>query len=186
MVDIKYIHSKPLHTPLPLFASTSVIRRIMHQAFQYLLVAFGTMPPARMLQHIPLIGNEVLPTAATPAGNYEAMPVNTLVSALPIPRPHIATLLGAGLPPIPAKIVSRIEAGEFIEMADLLPERLDPTRSLFIDEPEPSKTHKRRKTVTKILAVLCHIYRNILQEIPREIARYAKLSYLDNSESYGI
>jgi len=145
------------------------------------------MPPARMLQHIALIGNEVLPTAASPAGNYEAMPVNTLAPALPTPRPHIVTLLGAGLPPIPAKIVSRIEAGEFIEMAELLPERLDPTRSLFIDEPEASKTHKRHKTVTSILEwTQCHIYRNTLQEIPREIARYAKLSYLDNSESYGI
>jgi len=96
------------------------------------------------------------------------MPVNTLAPALPTPRPHTATLLGAGLPPIPAKIVSRIEAGEFIEMAVLLPERLDPTRTLFINEPEPSKTHKRRKTVTNIIewtkcfaiytAILCKKY----------------------------
>ena len=32
--------------------------------------------------------------------------------------------MGAGIPPVPEKMVSRIEVGEFIEMAELLPDRL--------------------------------------------------------------
>ena len=32
--------------------------------------------------------------------------------------------MGAGIPLVPEKMVSRIEAGEFIEMAELLPDRL--------------------------------------------------------------
>ena len=50
----------------------------MHQAFNHLLVALGIMPPSRMLQHIRLIGNGVLPTAATQAGIHIAVPANTL------------------------------------------------------------------------------------------------------------
>ena len=33
-------------------------------------------------------------------------------------------VFGAGRPPVPSKLVQRIEQGEFIELSDLLPERL--------------------------------------------------------------
>ena len=32
--------------------------------------------------------------------------------------------IGAGRPPVPAKLVQKIESGVFVEMAELLPERL--------------------------------------------------------------
>ena len=32
--------------------------------------------------------------------------------------------MGVGLPPIPAKLVARIEAREFVDMAELLPDKL--------------------------------------------------------------
>ena len=32
--------------------------------------------------------------------------------------------MGAGLPPVPARLVTRIEAGEFIDMAELVPDKL--------------------------------------------------------------
>ena len=92
------------------------------------------MSSSRMLQHILFIGEEVLPTATRPT-IHDTEACNT---ALPCPtgflpsRGNSAILLGAGLPPIPEKLVSRIEAGEFIEMAELLPDRLDPTRALFV------------------------------------------------------
>ena len=128
------------------------------------------MPAPRLLQHIPIIGEEVLPSSTRPTV-HRTGPDNTTYptpnEVLP-PRRSSAILLGAGLPPIPAKLVSRIEAGEFIEMAELLPDRLDPTRALFIDESDQQKTHRRRKPVTNILewaqcfaiytAVLCRKY----------------------------
>jgi len=139
-----------------------------------------------MLQQIPLIGDEVPPTAAPLAGHDNAVPVNAQEPGLPTPRAYSATLLGAGLPPILAKLVSRIEAGQFIHMAELLPERLDPTRTLFTDKPEPVKSNRRRKTVTSILEWIQCFACNTLQEIPRETTRHAQLSYLDNSKSHGI
>lgn len=42
--------------------------------------------------------------------------------------PTTSVPLGAGLPPISAKLVSRIEAGEFIEMSDLLCDHLGTPR----------------------------------------------------------
>ena len=124
------------------------------------------MSPSRMLQHILLIGDEVL-TAATPARIHNAVPMNTQE---PTPRAHIATLLGAGLPPISAKLVLRIEAGEFINMAEFLPERLDPMRTLFTDEPEPLKSNEHHKTVTSILewtqCFAIYFARNIQRNCP--------------------
>jgi len=63
------------------------------------------MPTARLLQHIPVIGHEVLATESTPT-IPTTEPCNTtqpLPSDLLPPRINNAILLGAGLPPIPAK-----------------------------------------------------------------------------------
>ena len=92
---------------------------------------------------MPVIGEEVLPTATRPMIHATEPGKTALLRRngfLP-PRVNSAVLLGAGLPPIPTKLVSRIEAGEFIEMAELLPDRLDPTRALFTDEPGQQKTY---------------------------------------------
>ena len=109
------------------------------------------MPPFIMLQHIVLIGDEAPPSATPPTEIHNAVPVNTQELGLLMPRAHCAALLGAGLPPILAKLVSRIEDDEFIDMVELLPERLDPSRTLFTDKPEPPKFNRCYETVTSIL-----------------------------------
>ena len=58
--------------------------------------------------------------------------------------------MGAGLPPVPAKLVARIEAGEFVDMAELLPDKLGFSKTtLNDDQARPSKPRRRR--VTNIL-----------------------------------
>ena len=58
--------------------------------------------------------------------------------------------MGTGLPPVPAKLVSRIEAGEFVDMAELLPDKLGFSKTtLNDDQVRPSKP--RCRTVTNIL-----------------------------------
>ena len=134
------------------------------------------MPSPSALQHINVIGDGALPLTEvhdTPLGNANTVDP-PIARSFPL-RATNATLLGAGLPPIPAKLVSRIEAGEFLEMAELLPERLDPTRTLFTDEPELLKTQKCRKLVTNILewtqcfamytAILCKKYPDKLPDM---------------------
>ena len=56
--------------------------------------------------------------------------------------------LGGGLPPVPGKLAKRIEEGQFIEMTELLPERL----SFQGELNDPSKQVKfKHKMVTDIL-----------------------------------
>ena len=55
-------------------------------------------------------------------------------------------LVGASYPPVPNKLVKRIRDGEFIEMADLLPERLGAG-----GDNDPVKSSKKWRTVTNIL-----------------------------------
>ena len=57
--------------------------------------------------------------------------------------------MGAGIPPVPEKMVSRIEAGEFIEMAELLPDRLGSV-GITVGEDQARVLRPRRKAVTNI------------------------------------
>ena len=54
--------------------------------------------------------------------------------------------LGAGLPPVPSKLVARIEAGEFIDMGELLPDRVGVSRP-----DDTGKALTKRRTVSGIL-----------------------------------
>ena len=62
------------------------------------------------------------------------------------PTSSHSKVLGAGLPPVPAKLVTKIESGAFIEMADLLSEQLG---TYAYDEE--SKTRTKKPSVTNIL-----------------------------------
>ena len=55
--------------------------------------------------------------------------------------------IGAGLPPIPFRLIDRIQAGEFIDMAELLPERLgfNVFNSPMSDDKDGKHSSKSRK-----------------------------------------
>ena len=54
--------------------------------------------------------------------------------------------LGAGLPPVPAKLLSKIAVGKFIDIGELILDRVS------ISEPEDSGTStSKRRTVSSIL-----------------------------------
>ena len=61
--------------------------------------------------------------------------------------PHTNSVsLGSGLPPVPSKLVAKIEAGEFIDMGELLPYRVG------ISRPEDTgRALPRHHTVSGIL-----------------------------------
>lgn len=56
--------------------------------------------------------------------------------------------IGVGLPPISAKLVSKIEAGEYIDMAELIPDRLGVARSFSNEESGKVAKQKRRIVAT--------------------------------------
>ena len=58
--------------------------------------------------------------------------------------------IGAGIPPIPAKLVQRIEAGNFIEMGELLLERLQIT-NINTDIEGTISSKAKYKSATNII-----------------------------------
>ena len=68
------------------------------------------------------------------------------------PEPEATSVLsvGAGLPPIPKKLVARIQAGEYVDMAELLPDRLGVSAGPVTKDDKQSSKPKRRQ-VTNIL-----------------------------------
>ena len=90
-------------------------------------VAVGTLPPPTALQQVAIIDSG---TGLSPSGTSKDTDL----------------CIGAGLPPIPPRPMTRIEAGEFIDMAELLPDHLGPPTTLTL--PKPSK---RRHDISNIL-----------------------------------
>ena len=56
--------------------------------------------------------------------------------------------IGAAVPPVPPKLVERIKAGDFIDMAELLPDCMG-TSKLSMDESTKQKV--RRRPVSNII-----------------------------------
>ena len=90
-------------------------------------VAVGTLHPSTTLPQVAIIDSG---TGLSPSGTSKDTDL----------------CIGAGLPPIPPRLVTRIEAGEFIDMAELLPDHLGPATTLTL--PKPSK---RRHDISNIL-----------------------------------
>ena len=57
--------------------------------------------------------------------------------------------IGAGLPPVPPKLVKQIQDGRFIDMAKLLPTNLSSTQST--DNEQPNRTKNKYQEVTNII-----------------------------------
>ena len=78
-------------------------------------LAVGEVPPPSALSNLLEIGTGTLDPPLVDLLGIQA-PVN--------PKDTPPVTIGASLPPVPGKLVKRIEAGHFIEMGELLPEWL--------------------------------------------------------------
>ena len=72
------------------------------------------------------------------------------VAAPPFPAPDDSVTIGAGMPPVPVKLVSRIQTGEYINVTELLPDWLGTTRSPANDDSVRAG-HQQRKALLGIL-----------------------------------
>ena len=101
-----------------------------------------------------------------------------------------ATLsIGAGLPPVPRKLVNRIQAGEFVDMAELLPDRMGITTApLFTEDKDDKQAMKSKgRQVTNILEwVQCYsIYVAVLTvKCPNKIQDL--MGYIAGSDRRGV
>ena len=96
--------------------------------------------------------------------------------------------IGAGLPPVPPKLVQKIQAGEYVDMAELLPDRLGVNAGPPVQGDKDDKKPKHRQ-VTNILEwiqMLHHLHGRAGRETSRKIPRYAWLPNTYRGGSNGI
>ena len=98
------------------------------------------MPDPTTLEHLNLIGEQ---KEEAPKDKPPADPPTTAEKAT-------VMFIGAGLPPVPQKLVQRIQTGEYVDMAELLPDRLGVNAGPPVEGDKEDKKQKRRQ-VTNIL-----------------------------------
>ena len=98
----------------------------------FFLIALGNLPPVGSVQGVRTLG------------------LSDSVTIPPLLAPDDCVTIGAGLPPVPAKLVSRIGAGEHNDMTELLPDRLGTTRSPANDDSVRAG-YQRRRVLSGIL-----------------------------------
>ena len=100
--------------------------------------ALGVIPPRETLSHIAEI------RSGSNDGTNDAG-----TRGVPIVK-SMAVSIGPGLPPVPLKIINKIEAGDFIDMDELLPERLGCPMARG-QEDQFSASKPKRRSVSSIL-----------------------------------
>ena len=83
-----------------------------------------------------------------------------------------ALFIGVGLPPVPQKLVQQIQAGKFIDMAELLPDMLGVSAGPPVEGDKDNKKKLRHCQVTNILKWIqcCSIYVAVrLQKYPDKV-----------------
>ena len=117
------------------------------------------MPPPSALSHLSEIHTNTLdPRLADPLG----------IQAPANPKDIPPVTIGASLPPIPRKLVKRIKAGKFIEMGELLPERLGAANVSNDDRFKAPKPKPRPVTTILEWAQCFEIYVAVLSRTQPE------------------
>ena len=134
----------------------------MYLTFASLLAELGVIPPARTISEVSLINRH-------PETQFPSEVSEVQIQFQPPAGSHYkegcSISIGAATPPVPPKLVERIKTGDFIDMAELLPDRMGTSKSSMVDESTKSKV--RRRPVSSIiewvqcfntyLSVMCRI-----------------------------
>ena len=103
-------------------------------------LALDQVPSASQLSHVHQLHNPPTPND-TPRTAASAQPsTQKLVTFQPSDKAPTALYVGGGFPPVPAKLAKRIQEGQFIEMAELLPELLRGPTPYKDDQPKSVKS----------------------------------------------
>ena len=138
----------PGPSPHPLFLIQSLVfmqayenlDRMLPSLF-YLPPAFDEIPDGEQIPHIQELGSHDDDLISIDSSSSEA-----LYSSKKL---HPPVLISNGIPPIPLRLVKRVEEGLFIEMAELHPSYLDSAELNIGDQPAGS--HKRFPEICDIV-----------------------------------
>ena len=117
----------------------------------------------------------------------QTLDLSDSVAIPPFPAPDECVTIGIGMSPVPAKLVSRIQAGEYINMTELLSDRLGTTRSPTNDD-SVSWTLVKEGIIRNLGMgpVYCNLHGCMLSESPSSHSRFAKLSISDHRSFYRV
>ena len=107
---------------------------ITYQLSSYL--ALNQVPTSGQLSHVNELSETSLQEKGYRAGTITPVTMHSLY-------------IGGGLPPIPQKLIRRIQDGHFINMAELLPDNLEATNST--DDDHTTNTKRKHQEVTQIM-----------------------------------
>ena len=128
-------------TILPIYSAKvlSIVNLVIHPSspsFPHPL-ALGHLPSSSQILHIPQIHE------LTQAGRQ----ADITSSLAPPSKPDAMIMVSAGLPPVPTKIVNRIQGGLFVEMYELLPSMLTSTQYNTIEDDSRKSKHRRELSI---------------------------------------
>ena len=126
--------------------------------YAFFPIELGCIPPHEQLSGIAVMGMPTTP----PAETQQQLPTN---------RKSPALFIGAGLPPIPQKMVAKIQSDEFVDMSELLPDCLDCPKTGHTSEDQAIPRPRRRYVSTILEWIQCFgIYMAVLtQKHPERI-----------------
>lgn len=110
------------------------------------------IPSLQQLSHVPRITPP--PKGATtqppPSFPHNVSQQSVVLLQQPTAMPNISTPvpIGVAFLPVSPKLVAKIESGAFIEMAELIPQRLGNVRGYLSEEQGPTTPKKRSVTST--------------------------------------
>ena len=117
-----------------------------------LTTAFSGIPPPETIAHIP-IATDATSGQQSHTGRQSGASSSSSLTTTTVGNPDlrtgipVASLFGAGLPPVPVKLIKRIQEGEFVDMSELTIDRL----SLPPSDEASKPSHSKKRPVTSII-----------------------------------
>ena len=127
--------------------------------FDSLIAELGVIPPPSAIPDIALINQHPQPLL-TPRGPGITPPLQLPLTQ--IPHSSSSIFIGAVVPPVPPRLVDRIKAGEYIDMAELLPNCMGTINPSSTDKSAKQKIHRRQVTSTIEWVQCFNVYLSVI------------------------
>ena len=116
------------------------------------LIDLGSVPPADLLRSVPTIeaDKEQVETVGSESNKYTTNLLPVGGSSSKRKASEQGAYVGEALPPVPQKLADRIQAWEFVEMSELLPEFWSQQRTDEKEGANRAGANRRKRPITEI------------------------------------
>ena len=117
------------------------------KVYSYAAGPLGGMPTAASIAGVPLFSSTQPPAVVPQSSHLPLTSAPTLAVGQPQAQPVV---ISPALPPIPAKLATKITSGAFIEMRELLPDNLSLRRTLEIQDEYSSAPANKKPPLREV------------------------------------